>query len=176
MARQLHLIRAIVTPRRPVPGLGLLDPSVTRMRVGPGDLDLYLHVNNGSYLQMMDVARFNYIADVGGFRPLRERRWYPVVAASAMTYRRSLRLGDRIEITTRILGWDPRIVYLEQVFTRRGTQCARGLVAGRFLERPSGDRVPAPEVVELLGSDLESPPLPDDVAGWARAAGVAHRG
>ncbi|MHB1288908.1 acyl-CoA thioesterase, partial [Georgenia sp.] len=69
MARQLDLLRASAMPRRPVPGRGILDPSVTRMRVRPGDLDIYLHVNNGVYLQMMDVARTNLIADLGGFAP-----------------------------------------------------------------------------------------------------------
>ena len=49
------------------PRQGLLDPSVTRMRVHPGDLDLYRHVNNGVYLQMMDVARSNFLADLGAF-------------------------------------------------------------------------------------------------------------
>lgn len=141
----------------------------------PADLDLYLHVNNGSYLQMMDVACTNYIVDLGGFSLLGEKGWYPVVAASTMTYRRSLRLGERFEITTRVVGWDQRVVYLEQVFTRRGEVCARGLVAGRFLARGSGDRVPAPQVAALLGGDPVSPDLPDDVARWARAVDVAHR-
>lgn len=175
VSRQLHLLRASTRPRRAVPGRGILDPSVSSMRVHPGDLDFYLHVNNGVYLQMMDIARSNYIADVGGFPLLREKGWYPVVAASTMKYRRSLKLFDRFEITTRLLGWDERVAYLEQVFTRGGELCARGVVAGRFLERGSGNRVPAPDVVALLGADAASPELPDDVATWARAVDVAHR-
>lgn len=150
---------------------------MTTLRVLPTDLDLYLHVNNGTYLQMMDVARTNYIADLGGFPLLREAGWYPVVAASTMTYRRSLALGQRVEITTRVLGWDERVVYLEPVFTRRGERCARGIVAGRFLTRGTGERVPAPRVVELLaGEALASPQVPADVLAWARALDVAHRG
>jgi acyl-CoA thioesterase FadM len=176
MARQLQLLRTLLAPGPPVPGRDLLAPSVTRMRVGPGDLDLNLHVNNGVYLQMMDVARFRHIAEVGGMRPLRDLGWFPVVAASSMTYRRSLRLGDPFAITTRVVGWDPRMIYMEQVFARRGDHCARGLVAGRFLARPTGERIPAPDVVATLGGDPESPPLPDEVARWARAVGVAHRG
>ncbi len=94
-----------------------------------------------------------------------------------MTYRRSLALGQRVEITTRVLGWDERVVYLEQVFTRRGERCARGIVAGRFLTRGTGERVPAPRVVELLaGEALASPQVPADVLAWARALDVAHRG
>jgi YbgC/YbaW family acyl-CoA thioester hydrolase len=175
VTRQLQLLVASTMPRRAVPGRDPLDPSVTRLRVHPGDLDFYLHVNNGVYLQMMDVARSNYIADLGGFSLLKGKGWYPVVAASTVKYRRSLQLWDRFEITTRVVGWDERVVYLEQVFTRRGDLCARGLVAGRFLARGSGDRVPAPDVVGLLGGDVVSPELPDDVAAWARALDVAHR-
>lgn len=175
MSRQIHLTAAALRPRRAVPGRTLLEPSVTRTRVRPGDLDMYLHVNNGVYLQMMDIARTNLIADLGGFPLLRERGWYPVVAASTMTYRRSLRLFDPVEITSRVVGWDPRVVYLEQVFTCRGDLAARGIVAGRFLTRDGG-RVPAPDVAVLLGGPVDSPELPDDVATWARALDVAHRG
>jgi len=171
----IQLALATTRPRRAVPGRGLLDPSVTRMRVHPGDLDFYRHVNNGVYLQMMDVARSNFIADLDGFPLLKEKGWYPVVAASTMKYRRSLQLWDRFEISTRVLGWDERVVYLEQVFMRGGDLCARGLVAGRFLARGSGDRVPAPDVVGLLGGDVTSPEVPADVARWAQAVDVAAR-
>ena len=116
----IQLALATTRPRRAVPGRGVLDPSVTRMRVRLGDLDFYRHVNNGVYLTMMDVGRANFMADLGAFGLLRERGWYPVVAASTMTYRRSLMLGQRFEISTRVLGWDARVVYLEQTFTRGG--------------------------------------------------------
>lgn len=174
MTRQVRLALAARFPRPAVPGQGLFDPSVSRMRVTPADLDVYLHVNNGVYLQMMDQARTNLLADLGALPLLAERGWYPVVAASTMSYRRSLRLGERFTITTTVLGWDPRVVYLEQRFARGEDHVARGVVAGRFLAR-SGARVPAHDVAALLGHDGPSPDLPDDVAAWARAFDVAHR-
>jgi YbgC/YbaW family acyl-CoA thioester hydrolase len=174
VTRQIQLTIASTLPRKAVPGRGVLDPSVTRMRVRPGDLDFYLHVNNGVYLQMMDVARSNFLADLGAFGLLRDKGWYPVVASSTMKYRRSLQLWDRFEIATRVLGWDERVVYLEQVFTRGGDLCARGLIAGRFLSK-TGDRIPGPDVVGLLGGSTESPELPGDVRDWARAVDVAAR-
>lgn len=175
MTRTLHLAWAVLRPRPAVPGQTIHSPSVTRLRVHVGDLDLYRHVNNGVYLQYMDVARSNYLADLGAFPLLAERGWYPVVAASTMKYRRSLTLGQRFTVTTRVLGWDDRVVYLDQVFERGEDLVARGLVAGRFLSR-SGERIPAPEVVALLdGAPSVSPPLPDDVATWARALDVAAR-
>lgn len=158
-----------------MPGRHVLEPSVTHLRVRLGDLDLYRHVNNGVYLQMMDVARTNYLADLGAFGLLASQGWYPVVAASTVKYRRSLTWRQRFTITTRVLGWDERVVYLEQVFTRGEDHVARGWVAGRFLGR-DGTRVPARDVVALLDETQgESPVLPDDVAAWARAVDVAHR-
>lgn len=176
MTRMIQLAKASLLPRRPVPGRGLLEASTTVLRVHPGDLDMYLHVNNGSYLQMMDVARSNLIADLGGFSLLKDKGWYPVVAASTMTYKRSLQLFERVEISTRVLGWDARVVYIEQVFTHRDVFAARGWVAGRFLGR-DGSRVAPADVAALLGggAPVESPVLPQDVAAWARSVDVAHR-
>ncbi|MGN8245341.1 thioesterase family protein [Cellulomonas soli] len=175
MTRTLQLAYTTFRPRPAVPGQTVLSPSVTRMRVHVGDLDLYRHVNNGTYLQMMDVGRSNFLADLGAFELLNARGWYPVVAASTVKYRRSLTLGQRFELTTRLLGWDERVAYLEQSFTHAGHHVARGVVAGRFLGR-DGSRVPAPEVVALMtGGEIDSPPLPEDVAAWARAVDVAAR-
>jgi len=173
--RTLQLALATWRPRPAIPGQGVLDPSVTRLRVHLGDLDLYRHVNNGVYLQMMDVGRSNLLADLGAFGLLAERGWYPVVAASTITYRRSLTYRQRFELTSRVLGWDARVVYLEQTFSSRGEHVARGVVAGRFLGR-GGERVPATDAVALLTTDdVSSPELPADVLAWARAVDVAAR-
>lgn len=174
MFRTIQLALATSRPRRPVPGFDLLDTSITRMRVNIGDLDLYRHVNNGVYLQMMDVARINYIADLGLMPELGRRGWYPVVANSTMYYRRSLTLGQRFEIHTRTLGWDDRCVFLEQTFHRGGEQIVRGIVAGRFLSRDH-TRVAGSDVAAAAGHTEQSPDLPADVAAWADAFDILHR-
>ncbi|MCM0638342.1 acyl-CoA thioesterase [Cellulomonas wangsupingiae] len=171
----IQLTLATLRPRRAVPGRDVLDASVTHLRVRPGDLDLYRHVNNGVYLQYMDLGRSNYLADLGAFGRLSDRGWYPVVAASTVKYRRSLTLGQRFTVTTRVLGWDERVVYLEQLVDRDGQHVARGWVAGRFLSR-AGDRIAPADVVTAIADEPRlSPQLPDDVAAWARAVDVAHR-
>lgn len=181
MTRMLQLAWTGIFPRKRVPGRSLLDPSVYTMRVLPQDLDLLMHVNNGSYLQLMDVARFRHVAEMGGAALGREKKFGAVVAASTMKYRRSLKLFDTFELTTRVLGWDERCFYMEQVFTRREKLCARGIVATRFLHSLTNDRIPPSVVVEGLAqahgqaNPPESPALPDDVAAWARVVDVAPR-
>ena len=174
VTRQIALAFATFAPRRPQPGFGILDTSVYNTRVRPGDLDIYVHVNNAVYLNMMDSGRAHFIADLDGYKLLNPRGWYPVVAASSVTYRRSPLLGQQAQVRTRIVGWDPRIVYLEQEIYHREQLAARAIIAGRFLAKKGG-KVPAPDVMALFDGPTTSPELPADVAGWARAVGVAYR-
>ncbi len=151
-----------------------MDTSIYNTRVRPGDLDIYVHVNNAVYLNMMDTGRAHFIADLDGYRLLNPRGWYPVVAASSVVYKRSLLLGQSAQVRTRIVGWDPRIVYLEQSIYHRDDLVTRAFIAGRFLSKRAG-KVDAPDVMELFDGPATSPELPSDMAGWAQAVGVAYR-
>lgn len=174
MSRMVQFAWAAVFPAKPEPGRSILDPAVTRMRVLPQDLDFMRVVNSGSYLQIMNVAGYRHMGLAGGLRLAARQSWLGVVAASTLRYRRSLRLWDRFEDTSRVLGWDERVFYIEHVLTRDGKLCARGVVAMRFFHVRSRDRVSPHDIVRLLAQAQghpapESPELPDDVADWARS-------
>jgi len=154
-----------------------LDPWRTPMRVLPNDLDLLRHMNNGVYLSLMDIGRVDMLVRTGAQRVVARRGWYPVVVGESIRFRRSLRLGDRFEIVTRVLGWDDRLVYVEQSFERRAPSggvevVAEAIVAARFLARTGGG-VPATDIAAAFGADRQSPALPDAVLTWARAIHLA---
>lgn len=172
VTRQINLALATFLPRKPIPGFAITDTSVTTTRVRPGDLDIYFHVNNAVYLNMMDTARSNFLADCDGLKRLNKLGWYPVVAASSIIYRASLLLGQKVEIRTRLIGWDPRIAYIEQNIYSNGKLVTEAIVAGRFLKR-GGGKVPATDVVQALSGPDESPELPAHVLQWAQATGMA---
>ena len=88
---------------------------------------------------------------------------YPVVTTQTISYRKSLELGERYEIETRIAGYDERQVYIEQRFVRDGEVTARAFVAGRFL-RDRGGVVTMAELGEVTGVDVVGPAHPG--AGW----------
>ncbi|WP_407343863.1 acyl-CoA thioesterase [Pengzhenrongella phosphoraccumulans] len=142
----------------------------TALRVLPNDLDLLRHMNNGVYLSLMDLGRVDMLVRTGVHDAVSARGWYPVVVGESIRFRRSLQLWERFEIITRVLGWDDRVVYLEQVFERRSAAgepevVAEAIVAARFLARTGGG-VPAPDVAEAFGADRESPILPEEVTAW----------
>ena len=67
------------------------DAVTSRFRVMPHDLDAFGHMNNGRYLQIMDVARTDWMAQTGIFSAIRRYRWAPLLGGGFVRFRHSLR-------------------------------------------------------------------------------------
>lgn len=147
------------------PRVEITGPVWTPFRVLPTDLDVQLHMNNGVYLSLLDIARMDLLQRADLLKPLRKRGWFPVVTAESIGFRRSLTLFQRFEVGTQVLGWDDRSFYVHQRFVRNGEVVAAALVIGRFLSR-DGESVPATDVA-ALGGFHESPTVPE----WALRLG-----
>lgn len=165
--RLLHLV-LLGRRRSRVPVLG---PVRTPFRVWPTDLDLLRHVNNGTYLTIMDIGRLDLLARAGVSPRLRAQGWYPVVVAETITFKRSLRLFERFDIVTEVVGWDERSMFLQQDFYRGSTLVASGLIRGRFLGR-DGARITPQQVLALSGEPVEPRELPSWVVEWAEATEI----
>lgn len=145
--------------------LTIWDTSVARFRVNPLDLDVLGHMNNGRHLSLMDLGRMDLMLRSGFWKRITDAGWYPVVAGQSISYRRSLTLGQRFEIHTRVLGHDDRWIYMEQVFRSEDHVIADAVVRARFL-RKAGGSVPVSEVMEIAGPLPEGRTVPDWVASW----------
>jgi YbgC/YbaW family acyl-CoA thioester hydrolase len=165
--RYLRMLRIQFAARR-APRVDLHDVVVRHERVWPTDIDELRHMNNGVYLGLLDHARLDLLLRSGAWTAIRKARIYPVVSTQTITYRKSLELGDRFEIQTRIAGYDERQVYIEQRFVRDGEIVARAFIAGRFL-RDAGGVVPTAELGEVTGVDVAARPIPAWMSEWAAA-------
>lgn len=154
------------------PRVGLWDEVRTPFRVLPTDLDVLRHMNNARYLALLDLGRMDLMLRSGFWKKIADRGWYPVVTAQTITYKRSLELWQRFELTTRVLGFDERHVYMHQEFHRGGKVIARAVVQARFLRRSGGTVAPT-ELIELAGGAPELE-LPHWVDGWAEATRISH--
>lgn len=173
MNKLLRLWWVLVRARRR-PTLAPTEVSRVRFRVLPNDLDLQRHMNNGVYLSIMDLGRIDLMVRSGVWRELTARGYYPVVASSIITYRRSLDPWQSYELETRIVGLDEIAGYVEQRFVREGEICARAVIKARFLKK-SGGVVPIPELAELFGLDPAHHPLPEWLAAWSQSAALPSR-
>lgn len=146
------------------PRLTLTDVSMLRFRVWPNDLDINVHMNNARYLALMDLGRLDLIARGGMWRAVLKQRWQAVIGGALVRYRRPLKPFQRFTLTSRLLCWDERWLYIEhRIESAHGPACLT-LVRGAFLR--GGAIVPPAEVACAAGYDGPTPPVPDWVAQW----------
>ena len=109
---------------RKAPRLGMWDVHVSHHRIWPWDLDMLMELNNGRTLSIFDLGRIPFAMRAGLFKALRSRKWSLSVAGSVVRYRKRLTNLQRIEMQSRLLGWDARFIYLEQSMWTADGACA----------------------------------------------------
>ncbi len=137
------------------------------MRTWPWDIDIFLDLNNGRILTLMDLGRFGFFVRNRITRVLKKNGWYGTVAGSVIRYRRRITVFQRLELRTRVLGWDERFTYFDQSFWR-GDECCAHVVVRTAITSGKGI-VPSEDVARALGLGAESPALPDWVTAWDAA-------
>ena len=143
------------------PAVGILDETRIRLRVLPNDLDTNIHMNNGRYLTVMDLGRTDLTIRSGLWRAMRDNKWYPVVGSAKMVFRRPLDPFQAYELTTRVLGWDDKWVYMEQRFMVGEAMHARGVLKALFLK--GNKKVSTADLAHALGHDGPSPDLDAEI-------------
>ncbi len=168
--------RWFVGPRGP--RLSFTDVSRSNFRVWPTDIDIFRHMNNGKFLSVMDISRYDLLVRNGVLDLFNREGWYPVVVGQTISYRKSLNPWKRFTIESRILGFDDQAVYLEQRFVRPASRSsgiagqpeiyAQAFVRGRILRR-AGGVVPVDEIIDKSGVDRDALVIPDDVMDWGQS-------
>lgn len=154
----IRLLLAFLTAWR-APSLGHTETSECAFRVWFHDIDLFGHMNNGRYLQIMDVARADWMMRTGVIDAMRRNRWGAVLGGGVVRFRRSLKPLQRYQVRTRLVCWDERWFYHEHTFLDgAGNRVAVGIT--RAALRSGGEWVPSQKVVQAVREDAESPPVP----------------
>ena len=153
---------------------GALDPAaVSRIRVTtlPTDLDILRHMNNGRYLSLFDLGRWDLLIRTGLFDAMKDRGWYAVVSSETVTFRKSLQLWQRFDIESRFVGHDDRAVFLEHRAVVDGEVYARVIVRSRMLRR-SGGTVSNEELFAAVGKPQGLPEVEPWIHDWASASAL----
>jgi acyl-CoA thioesterase FadM len=148
------------------PKISFFDNAVTNLRVWPNDLDINFHVNNGRYLTLMDIGRFDLCWRAGLLQVALKRGWLPVLGTAQITFKKSLKPFQKFELHTKMFWWDEKWFYIEQTFYSGGELYARALVKGVF--RSKGRNVSIKVIAEAMGIDLAFQEKPEVIADWNR--------
>jgi acyl-CoA thioesterase FadM len=162
----LHAVLSRFGPR-----LDHWDVATTRFRVLPTDLDILKHMNNGVYLSIADIGRFDLLRRNGVWQIFSERGWYPVVASETISFRKSLELWQPFVVESRILGFDDKAVYVEQRFTVDGEIYTQAYIRARFLKRGAGV-VSIAELLEAVGPAPTEVTVPHWLLKWGADAAL----
>ena len=160
LACQIHRFRR-------APALDILGTHLSWHRCLPWDLDPWNELNNGRTLTLYDLGRIPAGRRVGLDRALAAKGWGMSVAGASVRYRRRITLWNRLEMRSRLIGWDARFLYMDQSLWK-GAECANQLLLRSAVTSREGIVAPA-RLIEAMGLRLDSPPLPDWVQAWIEA-------
>ena len=152
----------------------VLAPSRLTLRVLPNDLDTNFHMNNGRYLTIMDLGRFDLILRTGLYRLMLRHKSVPILSAATIRYRLPLDPFQRFHLDTRVVCWDEKWVFMEQRFIyadggRQGAVAAIGLVKGSFYDKAARQTLPTQLLLDELGIADHSPAFPPEINAWQAA-------
>ena len=138
---------------------------------------MFMHINNGKYLTIMDVARTDWLIRCQLVPVFAREKMYPIVTRSGMRFRRSLELGQAFTVNSKLAGWNDRDFYVVQRFMR-GDQCvAEGMIQGRMMKRGAGS-LPTEKSLLLGGMTHATSPIADANFDrvWANAESACPSG
>lgn len=166
----LVILRARLRLRR---GTRLDAASVGTIRLTtlPTDIDVLRHMNNGRYLSLFDLGRWDHLIRTGLFAAMKKRGWYAVVSSETITFRKSLQLWQRFEVQSRFIGHDDKAVFLEHRAVVDGEIYARAIVRARMLRR-TGGTVSNEELFAAVGIPEGIPEIDPWVHEWAAASAL----
>lgn len=137
----------------------------------PTDLDILRHMNNGRYLSLFDLGRWDQLIRTGLFDAMKERGWYAVVSSETITFRKSLQLWQRFEVQSRFIGHDDKALFMEHRAVVDGEVYARAIVRARMLRR-TGGTVSNEELFAAVGKPEGVPEIDAWVHDWAAASAL----
>ena len=164
----------MITARRRAKRHGRLGPTeIGRVRLTtlPTDIDLLQHMNNGRYLSLFDLGRWDLLVRTGLWDVMNRRGWYAVVSSETVTFRKSLNLWQRFDVESRLIGHDDKAIYLEHRAVVDGEVYARAIIRARMLKR-SGGTLSHEELFAAVGRPEGIPEVDAWVHDWAAASAL----
>ncbi len=131
-------------------------------RCWPQDLDMFMEMNNGRILTIMELGRFGLAKRVGLLRTLKEQGWGLTVAGTSVRYRKRIKPFVKFRMNSKAAFWDERFLYVSQSIWI-GEDCATHALFRTGVVK-NGKLVPTKDVFTASGADPTSPSTP----GWAQ--------
>ncbi len=143
------------------------DTSEITFRCRPWDLDMFLEMNNGRVLTLLDLGRTDLAFRSGLIKQLKKNRWGLAVAGSSVRFRRRVHLFDKVTMKTNVVGFDDRWIYIYQSMWVGDKATSSCLLRTCVTEK--GSAVSTDRVLAALDASNWQPDVPQWVKEWCLA-------
>lgn len=137
MMKAGYLVVTQYMKSRPEPRPELTDECA--FRVWPWHMDLNGHLNNASYFNFANQARLVFLARAGILKYVVRNGYKPVLIENRAEYFKSLKLGERFVIRSRIVSSENERTELVHDFMRGDRCVARVTSVARLLGKKARD-------------------------------------
>lgn len=151
------------------------DISEISTRVYPNDLDINIHMNNARYAAMMDLGRFDFLIRSGLMHKMRHEGWRPVIGTAYISYFKALKAFQKFEVTSRVIHWDAKWFYLEQIIMHNKVIMTHAYVKCLFLSQKK-DKIPTDEMIAALHHSIKKPTPPPALLKWLESETLLKEG
>lgn len=88
-------------------------------------LDTFGHMNNATYLEILEEARWDLIHSRGfGLTEIQKKKQGPVILDVYLKFQKELKLRDEVKIQTELLGYEGLVGKLRQTLLKSDEVCA----------------------------------------------------
>ena len=117
-------------------------------------LDTFGHMNNATYLQLLEEARWDFITAKGfGLKQIQQSGLGPIILEIQMKFLKEIRLRQQITIESEVLSYEKKIASLRQdILDDRGTVMFQSkFLFGLFDTKERKLVMPTPEWLYAVG-------------------------
>jgi thioesterase-3 len=126
-------------------------------------LDTFGHVNNATYLEILEEARWEFIQSRGfGLKTIQKIGMGPIVLEFNLKFLKELRLRQTITIESETLHYENKVGVLRQdILNEKGETCFEGrMTFGLFDTKERKLILPTPEWIYAIGQVGAKPTVP----------------
>lgn len=123
------------------------------LMIKEGHLDTFAHVNNATYLTLLEEARWDLLTQNDfGLKKIQETGMGPTILEIKLQFLKELRLREEITIETHLISYEKKIAKLAQKILRQNEVCCEAeIVFGLFDLRQRKLILPTPEWLNAVG-------------------------
>ncbi|XP_058804396.1 protein THEM6-like isoform X1 [Phymastichus coffea] len=129
------------------------------------DIDIFMrHMNNARYLRELDFARSSYYDRTGIFQHIKRQGGSVVQGATSIRYRQPITLLMAYKVTTKLIYWDDRSIYIEHEFVSLLDNFVRAIALSK--QSVTDSNIHVTDIIHKIEPDAMKPMPTEELRLW----------